>query len=73
VLFEVHGCRIWDGKNSATNINTTNTSLFHEKFKNGQLDPIGMLRNVEDVSSENPTELQQGFTAFDICSGKSMI
>jgi hypothetical protein len=32
-----------------------------------------MLRNVEDISSENPTELQEGFTAFDICSGKSEI
>jgi hypothetical protein len=37
----------------------------------GGMVPGDMLRMIEEAANDDPVELQNGFTAYDGCSGKS--
>jgi hypothetical protein len=39
----------------------------------GGLVPGDMLRMIEEAANDDPVELQNGFTAYDGCSGKSKL
>jgi hypothetical protein len=41
------------------------------KFALGGLVPGDVLRMIEEAADDDPVQIQNGFTAFDDCSGKS--
>jgi len=46
---------------------------FNQFASGGLLETIATLKQIEEVSADRPEELQTGFNAYDICSGKGRI
>jgi hypothetical protein len=44
---------------------------YNYKFALGGLVPGDMLRMIEEAAKDDPVEMQNGFQAYDDCSGKS--
>jgi hypothetical protein len=67
----MHGRIYRNGNLEKIYTGAVNDLLNISKFDLGGLVPGNLLRVIEEAANEDPVEMQNGFKAFDGCSGKS--